>query len=232
MDYQSIYDRLIEKHRHNKRIKGKTNDHHIIPQCFAKVDNINDIDGRWNRVHLPHREHFIAHLLLARIWRGHKTKGPMMGKAFRAMSGQGVYNSKDYSWLKLDCSHTEETKEKIGKGNTGKKRSDECRLLMSEKAKSRCMDPNYIEHLRNNGRKTASLNLPHPRGMLGKKHHSSSIEKMKKPKSDEWKKAISDASQNRERKTCPHCGKNVAVNIYARCHGEKCKLLSPPSRRR
>lgn len=28
----------------------------------------------------------------------------------------------------------------------------------------------------------------------------------------------------RERKVCPHCGKEVAVNIYSQWHGDKCKM--------
>jgi len=29
----------------------------------------------------------------------------------------------------------------------------------------------------------------------------------------------------REKKQCPHCGKDVAVNGYARWHGNNCKEL-------
>lgn len=171
MNYQFIYDQLIAKHKDSPRIKGKTHDHHIIPKSFAKVDNIEDIDGRWNRVHLPLREHFIAHLLLARIWRKHERKGLMMAKAFTAMSGQGVYNSKDYSWLKLDCSHTEEAKEKMRKP-----RSEETKRKLSEVAKKRTLSKE-----------------------TKKKIGETQKGKPKKPHSDETKKKMSESNKGKKR---------------------------------
>ena len=131
MDYQSIYDRIIERNRNTPKIKKQTEDHHIIPRSFATIDGIEDINGSWNKVNLPIRDHFIVHLLLARIWRSHKIKGPKMAKAFRIMSNYGKYTSKDYSWLKLNYNHSEETKIKIGKSNTGKKRTLESKEHMS-----------------------------------------------------------------------------------------------------
>jgi len=125
MDYQSIYNRIIERNCTTPKIKKQTENHHIIPRSFAKLDGIDDIDGRWNRVNLPLREHFIAHLLLARIWRGHKVKGPKMARAFSYMSNNGKYTSKDYSWLKLGYKHSSATIIKMSKSQKGRKQSKE-----------------------------------------------------------------------------------------------------------
>jgi len=136
MDYQAIYDRIIKRNRNTPRIKKQTEDHHIIPRSFAKLDGIQDINGSWNRVNLPLREHFIAHLLLARIWRGHIAKGPRMAKAFKMMSTNGRYNSRKYTWLKLNYSHSEETKQRISKKRKiekpQKKPNKKCLLLEKE----------------------------------------------------------------------------------------------------
>jgi len=166
MNYQSIYDRLIAKFKDHPKVKCQTNDHHIIPKCFKKIDDIEDIDGQWNRVHLPHREHFIAHLLLARIWRGHRAKGPMMAKAFNRMSNCGWYTSKDYEWIKssLNYSHSEETKQKLSEINIGKKMSKESCQKMSDSRKGK----------------------PIPK-LVGRK---SSVEKIQKQK--DWYASLSD----------------------------------------
>ena len=159
MDYQSIYDQLISKYKDHPKVKFQTNDHHIIPRCFAKVDNIEDIDGRWNRVHLPHRAHFIAHLLLARIWRHHKVKGPKMARAFSGMSGRGIYTSKTYEWLTLSHKMSDEHKQKISEAKKGKSFSSE-----------------HIEKLRY--RKTESHKEKLRTANLNKKHTAEAKEKI------------------------------------------------------
>ena len=65
----------------------------------------------------------------------------------------------------------------------------------------------------------------------GTEHKESSIELMRakatgRVQSEETKQKKADASRGskREKKLCPHCGKEVAVNGYARWHGDNCKL--------
>ena len=137
MDYQSIYDRIIERNRNTPKIKKCTEIHHIIPRSFAKLDGIEDIDGEWNKVNLSVREHFICHLLLARIWKGHKTKGPKMSWAFIIMTGHGKYTSKEFSWMKLNYSHTTDSKQKMSQSHQGKKLSNETKAKMSKTRKGR-----------------------------------------------------------------------------------------------
>jgi len=133
MNYQSIYNQLISKYKDHSKVKFQTNGHHIIPKSFAKLDGIEDINGSWNIVHLPHREHFIAHLLLARIWRGHKVKGPKMARAFRQMANCGWYTSKNYAWIKLSYKLSDETKNKMSLIRRGKgPRSEETKRKISK----------------------------------------------------------------------------------------------------
>ncbi len=63
MNYKKIYDCLIERAR-NRKIDGYVEVHHIKPRCLGG-DNSSD-----NLVRLTAREHFIAHLLLAKIHNG------------------------------------------------------------------------------------------------------------------------------------------------------------------
>jgi len=193
MNYQSIYDQLITKYINHPKVKFQTNNHHIIPKSFAEVDNIEDIDGRWNRVHLPHKAHFIAHLLLARIWRGHKIKGPKMATALNRMTECGTYTSKDYTWLKLNYSHgphSNETKEKIRNARKTQVITDETRQKLSVAAtgnvvwKGRKHKPESIEKIRN-----WNINKP-SMGMLGKTHTQETKLKMSRPMTEEQKQKL------------------------------------------
>ena len=78
MDYSRIYNQLISK---RQNIPPPENvyceKHHIIPKCLKGTDDKSNI------VRLTAREHYIAHLLLAKI---HKNKG--LDKAVALMSRQ------------------------------------------------------------------------------------------------------------------------------------------------
>lgn len=68
MNYQKVYDQLIEKRRKFPLTKNKKDPnyvycetHHIIPKCLNGTDDIS------NKINLTAREHFIAHYLLWKI---------------------------------------------------------------------------------------------------------------------------------------------------------------------
>jgi len=83
MNYNKIYNKLIEV-AHNRTIDGYSEIHHIIPKCMGGTDISN------NLVQLTAREHFIAHLLLARIY------GGKMWHAAHMMSNMKRYSSRIY----------------------------------------------------------------------------------------------------------------------------------------
>ena len=64
MNYQKIYDQLIQKRKNNKLSKKDCycEEHHIIPLSEGGPDNKD------NKINLSAREHYIAHLLLAKIY--------------------------------------------------------------------------------------------------------------------------------------------------------------------
>lgn len=59
MNYQSIYDRLIERRRSVKIARGDK--HHVLPRSWGGSDEPHNI------VKLTKREHFLAHLLLVKL---------------------------------------------------------------------------------------------------------------------------------------------------------------------
>lgn len=198
MDYQAIYDRIIERNRTTPRIKKQTESHHIIPKSFAKLDGIEDIDGSWNKVNLPLREHFICHLLLARIWRDHKDKGKKMAWAFNQMSICRNITSISYKWLKSNLKHSDETLKKMSISH--KNVSKETRLKMSMAAKNRTE-----EQRKRIGEKTK-----------GRKHSDETKARMSKTRkgrklSNECKQLLSKMKKGipKEKFTCHICGKEI-----------------------
>ena len=61
MNYKLHYEKLINRAK-DRKINGYTETHHIIPRCM------NGTDDKDNLVDLTAREHFIAHLLLLKIY--------------------------------------------------------------------------------------------------------------------------------------------------------------------
>lgn len=65
MNYQRVYNAIIEKAKSENRRKGKGiyyESHHIIPKCIGGTDEKN------NKVLLTAKEHFICHKLLIEIY--------------------------------------------------------------------------------------------------------------------------------------------------------------------
>ncbi|ECX5877027.1 hypothetical protein H0K60_004487 [Salmonella enterica] len=119
MDYQSIYDRLISRavaeHGHpearHKRRTGFAN-HHITPASFYEGGRRNpEANAPDNLVWLTHRQHLLAHWLLARIYGGKMslafaymaaTSGKR-GKAYENHLMAGMeWRTNDPDWLKTN----------------------------------------------------------------------------------------------------------------------------------
>lgn len=117
MNYEKLYDNLIEKAKIREILEGYYEKHHIIPKCLGG-SNSKD-----NLVKLTAREHFIAHLLLMKIFpSNHKLTyaAHVMGKSFRKKGGKSKlfeairkYYSKASSEYLKGKPRSEETKAKL-----------------------------------------------------------------------------------------------------------------------
>lgn len=92
MNYQKIYNSIIEKRRNNP-VLGYAETHHILPKCLGGSDELS------NLVRLSAKEHFICHLLLVRIHKNTQNYYKMV-KAFFMMQAES-YNQKRYINSKL-----------------------------------------------------------------------------------------------------------------------------------
>lgn len=114
MNYKKQYDTLINRAR-NRIIEGYTENHHIIPTC---MDGDSSAD---NLVALTGREHFIAHILLLKIY-------PNVNGLIFAVHSMCRFNKKMdrsknrmYGWLREQHAKTVSRINK--KKQTGKKNS-------------------------------------------------------------------------------------------------------------
>jgi hypothetical protein len=114
MDYQRIYDQIIERAKARESLDGYSEKHHIIPKSLGGTNE------KSNLVRLTGREHFLAHCLLAR------NHGGTQWYALIRMKGlnRRYTNSRLYAKARLEYS-----KFRTGKPNTWNKPSLECHRL-------------------------------------------------------------------------------------------------------
>ena len=89
MNYKKIYDNLVFRSR-NRTLNCYSENHHIIPKCLGGPDDDE------NLVALTGREHFIAHLLLARI------HGGTLWHAVHMMSNMKRYTNRAYERARIE----------------------------------------------------------------------------------------------------------------------------------
>lgn len=128
MNYQKIYDSLMEKGK--QRITEQyTESHHIIPACMGGSDR------KYNRVELLPEEHYIAHLLLVKIY-------PSNQKLWYAANMMLNRNNKVYGWVKRKFAQIHSS------NMSGRIMSEEARTRMSNSNRGR---PKSEDHKKNIG---------------------------------------------------------------------------------
>ena len=125
MDYKRLYNKLIEKGK-NRKLKGYTENHHIIPKCLGGKD------VKSNLVKLTAKEHFLAHKLLVEIYPNeYKLLWALwlmaIGKQKWKYQDPYQVTSRDYERIRLKVSESRKgrkisksQKDKIGKKNSKK----------------------------------------------------------------------------------------------------------------
>ena len=127
MNYQKIYDSLIERGKRTL-IHGYRENHHIIPKCMGGSNK------KENLVYLTPEEHFVAHQLLVKIYPSNRD----IIYATRMMcvgNDRVKRNNKSYGWIRARVASfpgankgrvmPEEQKEKLRVANIGKVLSEE-----------------------------------------------------------------------------------------------------------
>ena len=184
MNYIRVYWSIIHKRLHNK-VDGYVEHHHIIPRSEGGSDN-ND-----NIVALTAREHYICHLLLAKIYNDYKMLSAVvfMQCKTKRQKRDFKFNSHLYEQIRKDFSikNSEAHKGKQA-WNKGIPQSDDAKKKNSEAHKGK-QSPFKGKHL------SAETKAKLSAARKGKKF---------KPLSDEHKKAISEGNKGRK---CANKGK-------------------------
>lgn len=245
MDYKLIYDQIIQRAQQEQAVralakKNKTayfEQHHIVPRCMGGRGT------KENLVLLTAREHFVCHHLLWKWAVKTITNDGIIAKlgyAFSCMSRVSDdqerihYTSYQYEAMRAAHSrassitslgernpfygkkHTQETKEKISKANTGNKIWEK----MSEEHRQRFLAmaraPKSEEHRRKIGRK-GYINL--------RNIHTDEI--IRVPKSDPRCSSPDWVTQNKGKKLkrnyqCPYCGKWFGRQAFEYWHNDYC----------
>ena len=116
MNHTEVYNSLMRRAKLRSGLRGYVEKHHIKPKAlFPDLK-----DDPENIVKLTAREHFVAHLLLAKIY------GGVMVFAANSMSLNRIYGSRSYEWLRVGAADFL-SRSRTGSGNPmfGRKISEE-----------------------------------------------------------------------------------------------------------
>jgi hypothetical protein len=241
--YTKTYYNIVNR-ASQRTLDGYTETHHIIPRSLGGSDDPN------NLVVLTAREHFLCHWLLTKMVKGKRKQWSMINALGMMMwsenDNQERYriNARLYEQLKQKHSDmkswamtgernpqygkkwseerkqafkenrakqapmSDEAREKIRKSRLGKKWTAEERKIMGERRAGKPAWNKGVEHSDETRRKISEA-------MSGKKQDPEVVAR----------RAAAQRGKKRPTRTCPHCNSTVAVNTYARWHGDQCKIL-------
>jgi len=218
--YEKWYSGIIENAR-NRKTDEYTETHHILPRSLGGSDTPD------NLVDLTAREHFMCHWLLTKMHTG-QARGKMIN-ALYMMQGQGPYQTRYKSKItsRIYKNLREEYAVYISNLNKGRKQPPEekARQIAAITGRKRApFSEEWKENLsKNHKSKNPDYNTAHSeetRKKIGDKLRGKKQDPARVAARAEKQRSL---NMKREKKLCPHCNREVAVNGYARWHGDNCK---------
>ena len=105
MDYQRIYNELIEKARSESRVKVKGGPyyeaHHIIPKCLGGEGRVTQWRWHSNIILLTPKEHYIAHSLLSEAYPDNKKLKYALWRMANPGNRPATYNMSSSSYARI-----------------------------------------------------------------------------------------------------------------------------------
>ena len=140
MKYLNIYNQLIHYRKHNKPLLNEyTENHHIIPR------SLNGSDDSSNIIELTGREHWIAHLLLHKIYKRKETIHAchMMAMNCNNREISNIKNSKIYEAIRKEHAKyvSKMAKQRIGSKNGSYGTMWICNISLKENKKIKKNEP-------------------------------------------------------------------------------------------
>lgn len=217
--YETWYNNIVDRAK-NRSINSYKEIHHIIPRSLGGT-NLKE-----NLVELTAREHFICHWLLVKMHSG-EARAKMINALYMMRAGgtyhqryKSIITSRVYSKLR------EEYSQCISKRNTGRKQPIEEKekqiAAMTGRTRAAFSDEWKNNLSKNHKSKNPNYNTAHSKETRQK---ISEKAKGRTQSAEVIEKRVSKIRGiKREKKLCPHCNTLIAVNVYARWHGDNCKL--------
>ena len=181
MNYQNTYNQLVENAKSRKGLSGYRERHHIVPKSLGGTDDPE------NLVDFTAREHFIAHLLLAKI------HGGKMIHAVYMMSTREGYTNRTYEKMRIQfiegIKNNKVRGDRISKALKGRPKTEEHKEAYRQ---SRINGVGWVcPESKKEQQRTTMKGSGNP--MWGKTHD------------EEARRIISEA--NLQKLVCPHCQK-------------------------
>lgn len=202
MNYLRIYNNIIAQAKQRNSRKGGAlvvESHHILPR-HCGGNNLKE-----NKVNLTLREHFVCHVLLAKIYKGTEFYAGMC-RAVVAMSERGGLSSRAYQSIREQ--HITNLKNQVisekqrlavsraNKGNksrTGMKNSPEHIAAMSR------LGSKHTQETKDNWSRIRKGRPAHNKGLTGQTYNYPTTRKSSSRNSEETKKKISLANTGKTR---------------------------------
>lgn len=229
----------------NRHLDSYTESHHIVPRSLGGSDETD------NLVNLTAREHFVCHWLLVKMTTGQDYHKMLNALRMMRAEKQGqqryttkitarVYESIKQEYAELQSKqftgtgngmfgkhHTQENKDKIRQKNLGKRLTPKQIEKLKKAITGKKKPPITDEHRAKLSTAQSGKNNPRYGIEVSEKTRTKISEKARgRKQSAETIKKKADAIRGlkREKLLCPHCDQLVAVNGYARWHGDRCRL--------
>lgn len=233
MNHKKIYEQLISNRKENLLDDSVYNEkHHIIPKCLGGSNKKENI------VKLTAREHFIAHILLVRIYPiGSVQRNKMLTALKRMRYGNkeqsGVKNSaRLYEYYRKEFSemmskrlkgvkHTPEHCKNISNGKLGKKRFD---IERYREASLKMWEDENFRKRQKELRVDRKLSSEHKEN-IGKslKNRERSEEIKQKIKETKAINRLKNPGEHDKHVKCKYCNMKTNAGNIKRFHNEKCK---------
>lgn len=250
MNIERIYQSIIDRAKSENRVKGQGayyESHHVIPRSMGGSNHSD------NLVLLTGREHFICHLILARMYPDQSIAHAAFKMACVNNGKYGIITSRIYESLRSihakRVSEDEEAARKKSLAGKGRKQSESHIAARTASRKENGKE----WHTRETLEKISESRTGQEGYWKGKNLPKESIEKRKQTMKEtggwEWtderreahrqrltgkpskKRPLTDEEKQKLREekskktTCPHCGKEGSVMIMPRWHFNNCKFF-------
>lgn len=239
MNYKKIYDDFISDRLQKQNIDGYFEIHHIIPKSYGGLNK------KENLIKLTAKDHFFAHILLAKIYKGKMIFALNMMCKTRTQThkNKSVYEvfkkqiAEEISKVNKNKIVKQETKDKLSATQTGRKhtieriennRKAQLGKVMTEEVKEKISKSlKGVKKPKEHGQKIAEYN----RTRIFTEEHRQNISKSLKglKQSDETRKRMSESKTGykyppQEQIECPHCKKIGGKANMKRYHFDNCRF--------